>query len=69
METIKISLKANAKKNRRYARCEKRRERYRNRNRVRTARCDSCGGQMVWCSFCKVFTKTCCVDYGTCLCS
>lgn len=28
-----------------------------------------CGGQEVWCNCCEMFTQTCCVDYGTCMCS
>ena len=32
--------------------------------------CDrGCGGYMTWCGCCKVWTHTCCVDYGTCMCS
>lgn len=31
--------------------------------------CDYCGGQMRWCSCCNMYTKTCCVEYGTCMCS
>jgi len=32
-------------------------------------KCPDCGGQMLWCSCCEVYTQTCCVDYGTCMCS
>lgn len=32
-------------------------------------RCCDCGGMMEWCSVCNMWTKTCCVDYGTCMCS
>ena len=32
-------------------------------------RCGSCEGYMLWCSCCEVYTQTCCVDYGTCMCS
>jgi hypothetical protein len=32
-------------------------------------RCPSCGGKMAWCSICNVYSRVCCVDYGTCLCS
>lgn len=28
-----------------------------------------CGGLATWCSCCECYTSTCCVDYGTCLCS
>lgn len=31
--------------------------------------CDSCGGEQSWCSCCETYTKTCCVDWGTCMCS
>jgi hypothetical protein len=32
--------------------------------------CDlGCGGEMSWCEFCKVWTNTCCIPYGTCQCS
>lgn len=31
--------------------------------------CDDCDGEMMWCTCCEVYTKTCCVDYGTCYCS
>lgn len=31
--------------------------------------CDNCGEDMSWCNTCQMFTKTCCVDYGTCQCS
>jgi hypothetical protein len=34
-----------------------------------TKECDSCEGFMVWCSSCEMYTKTCCEDYGTCMCS
>lgn len=40
-----------------------------NRVKSRWRYCDSCGGREQWCSCCKVWTKTCCVDYGTCMCS
>jgi hypothetical protein len=34
------------------------------------ADCDlGCGGQMSWCNCCQVYTSTCCIAYGTCLCS
>lgn len=31
--------------------------------------CDNCGGVMTWCEGCRMYSKTCCEDYGTCLCS
>ena len=33
------------------------------------ATCILCGGQMVWCSCCRMYSSTCCEDYGTCMCS
>lgn len=33
------------------------------------SKCYDCGGQKPWCSACEVYTQTCCVDYGTCMCS
>ena len=32
-------------------------------------RCENCGGLMQWCQSCNCWTKTCCVQYGTCFCS
>jgi hypothetical protein len=34
-----------------------------------TEKCDWCDGEKQWCSVCQVYTRTCCVDYGTCQCS
>lgn len=31
--------------------------------------CCDCGGIMEWCDCCAMYTKTCCEDYGTCMCS
>ena len=31
--------------------------------------CDDCDGTMTWCSVCGMYTQSCCVDYGTCMCS
>jgi hypothetical protein len=31
--------------------------------------CPECGGQMHWCSCCQVWSRSCCVEYGTCQCS
>ena len=39
------------------------------RLRPRYQRCPSCGGQMSWCSSCEQWTKVCCHDWGTCMCS
>ena len=37
--------------------------------RYRTKECPKCGGRMIWCSSCEVWTQTCCEKYGTCMCS
>ncbi len=39
------------------------------RNAFGTQYCPDCGGNMTWCTLCEVYTKTCCVEYGTCLCN
>lgn len=31
--------------------------------------CGLCGGQMSWCSCCRVYSSNCCQDWGTCMCS
>ena len=31
--------------------------------------CPNCGGQMTWCSCCQQWSRSCCVEYGTCQCS
>lgn len=31
--------------------------------------CPDCGGQMEWCEGCQMYSKTCCEEYGTCMCS
>lgn len=36
---------------------------------TKTARCPDCGGRMRWCESCQAWTKTCCNEFGTCLCS
>jgi len=28
-----------------------------------------CGGEMIWCTCCHMYSQSCCEDYGTCLCS
>jgi hypothetical protein len=33
------------------------------------ALCDWCGGEKKWCSSCDMYTRTCCEEYGTCMCS
>ena len=30
--------------------------------------CDQCGGHMKWCDSCGMYTRTCCEDYGDCMC-
>ena len=32
-------------------------------------RCEDCGGEKMWCEGCRMWTKTCCTDWGTCMCS
>lgn len=32
-------------------------------------KCEDCGGEKKWCPVCYCWTKTCCVEYGTCQCS
>ena len=27
--------------------------------------CPECGGYMPWCSICKTYTQSCCIEYGT----
>ena len=34
-----------------------------------TKECDDCGGVMVWCSGCEMYTATCHEEYGSCQCS
>lgn len=53
---------------RKQKRKEKRHDKY-NRYGRGDNTCPRCGGQMTWCSVCKVWSKTCCIDYGTCMCS
>jgi len=31
--------------------------------------CPDCGGKMVWCSCCEMYSQICCIDFGTCQCS
>lgn len=31
--------------------------------------CNDCGKQQSWCGLCRVYSKTCCIPYGTCACS
>jgi hypothetical protein len=37
-------------------------------HRTPGAKCE-CGGNVTWCATCMVWSKTCCHDYGTCMCS
>ena len=30
---------------------------------------ENCNGYMTWCGSCHCWTHTCCVPYGTCMCS
>lgn len=30
---------------------------------------EGCGGRPTWCSHCRVWSNTCCQEYGTCQCS
>ena len=47
----------------------KEKKRLRQNNRPRQETCEDCGGQKQWCFCCATWTKTCCVPYGTCMCS
>lgn len=31
--------------------------------------CTECGGHMTWCDLCNMWSRTCCDEYGTCMCS
>lgn len=31
--------------------------------------CKDCYGEMTWCTSCEEWTKLCCEEYGTCMCS
>lgn len=31
--------------------------------------CGECDGYQTWCDGCKMYTQTCCVEWGTCMCS
>lgn len=33
------------------------------------SRCHECGNAMTWCSTCDMWSRHCCVDYGTCQCN
>jgi hypothetical protein len=31
--------------------------------------CYNCGGTMIWCESCQMWSQTCCEDCGSCMCS
>lgn len=33
------------------------------------SRCEWCCGEKEWCPLCGTWTSTCCIEYGTCMCS
>ena len=33
------------------------------------SKCEYCGGTLTWCETCKVWSRTCCESYGSCMCS
>jgi hypothetical protein len=35
----------------------------------KSSTCSWCGGEKRWCSCCDMWTRTCCEEYGTCMCS
>jgi hypothetical protein len=48
----------------------RKRERSKNKWNDKYSNCDlGCGGQMQWCTCCRMYTNICCVPYGTCQCS
>ena len=41
-------------------------------NRVtehKNSKCSWCGGQKRWCDICEMWSRSCCEEYGTCMCS
>ncbi len=58
---IKLSRAVDRRANRNWLRRINKKDRY--------EVCDECGGNMPWCSSCETYTRTCCVDWGTCMCS
>lgn len=40
-----------------------------NYGRKSDSKCPNCDGTMNWCSCCQVWSRSCCVEYGTCQCS
>ena len=50
------------------------RKQYRKQNQqynkhIKGEECEYCGGRMSWCSCCEQWSRSCCVEYGTCQCS
>ena len=41
----------------------------RKQERRKTKYCDNCGGSMTWCNSCQMYSRNCCEDYGSCMCS
>ena len=35
----------------------------------KTTYCENCGGEKVWCEGCEMWSRTCCEEFGTCMCS
>ncbi|MBN1117790.1 MAG: hypothetical protein JXA77_11330 [Bacteroidales bacterium] len=69
-----VEAKYNEERIRRtYIRKEKRRRKYAdslwNYGRPSESTCPNCGGTMHWCSTCQMWSRSCCVEYGTCQCS
>jgi DnaJ-class molecular chaperone len=48
---------------------EKVEEAYKKEDYEGESKCSNCGGEMDWCYTCDQWTSTCCVEYGTCMCS
>lgn len=66
---IELNKRQDRRNRRRIKKGQRNKDNYYQRMSRRTERCDSCGGEMSWCTCCECFTKTCCVPYGTCQCS
>jgi hypothetical protein len=67
IETVTHKMTAERRMERKHARCERRR--LRKKYKPKYKRCDECGGRMSWCTCCQMWSRTCCEDYGTCMCS
>ncbi len=48
---------------------EKRREKKRIYGPDGHRKCDNCDGFLRWCQSCGMYSRSCCVEYGTCQCS